>query len=59
MITNRQLTEKIIIPRCKIHKHSQALLTHTRKQTEEESADTKGEWAYIVLKTQSSVRVYS
>ena len=42
-----------------IHEGSQALLTHTRKLTEEERANTKGEWAYIVLKTQSSVRVYS
>ena len=42
-----------------IHEGSQALLTHTRKLTEEESAETKGEWAYIVLKTQLSVRANS
>ena len=42
-----------------IHEGSQALLTHTRKLTEEERADTKGERAYIVLKTQSSVRANS
>ena len=42
-----------------MHEGSQAPLTHTCKITEEERADTKGEWAYIILKTQSSVRVYS
>ena len=39
-----------------IHEGSQAPLTYTRKLTEEERAETKREWAYIVLKTQSSVK---
>ena len=46
-------------PMMQVHEGSQALLTHTRKLTEEERSETKGEWAYIVLKTQSSLRVNS
>ena len=58
MIASMQLTKKIITPQCKIQEVSQARLKHTRKLTEKKKANTKGEWAYLVLKTESSVRAY-
>ena len=54
-----QLTEKITTPRCKIQEGSQARLKHTCKVTEEERANAKGEWVYIVFKTQLSIRAYT
>ena len=59
MIVSMQLTEKTITPRCKIQEGSQARLKNICKLTEQEMAKTKGEWVYIVWKTQSSVRAYS
>ena len=54
-----QFTEKAITQRCKIQEGSYARLKHTCKLTEQDRANTEGEWVYIVLKNQSSVKAYS
>ena len=59
MIANMRLTEKAITSRCKIQEDSQAWLKHICKFTEQEKANTKREWVYIVLKARSSVRAYT